>query len=74
MPSATTLEVLERTVDDTARNKRVTSRGEKVMRGARTAVCNVCKLAPGLEQVEVIMTSDRRPSWNLWMCMRIFQG
>ena len=46
MLRATVLEVLERTLNEIARNNR-----------ARTAVCYVCELAPGLGQAEVIMTS-----------------
>ena len=49
--------------------------GVKKMMGGlwvRTAVCYVCELAPGLGQVEVIMTLCE-PSWNPRFCMRIFQ-
>ena len=44
---ATALKVLERKLDEIARNDQIVSGGEKVFGG------NVCELAPRLEQVEV---------------------
>ena len=42
MLRATALEVLERTLDEIARNNRITSRGEKVMSGLEAERCMLC--------------------------------
>ena len=59
MLRATALEVLERTLDEIARNNRVTSRSEKMMRGLEPELlCVMCRNSP---QVEVIVTSMWEP-------------
>ena len=63
MPRATALKVLERSLDEIARNNQITSRGEKVMRGLEPEqLCAMCADSLRLGQVEVIMTSVRKPS------------
>ena len=48
MLRATALEVLERTLDEIARNNRVTSRSEKMMRGLEPE--NLCALCANMLQ------------------------
>ena len=75
MLRATVLKVLERTLDEIARNNRIMSGSEKVFRALEPeqlyAMCANSFL--GWEQVEVIMTLVWKPSWNLWLCVRILQ-
>ena len=68
MLRATALEVLERTLDEIARNNRVTSRSEKMMRGLEPGRCTLLHLvASGIRRVAIheLLLAQYRPTARL---------